>query len=140
MTVTTDQTAPAHTPQRPDECPDVERHARPQRQGDYRSRRRYKCPSCGFWCLLAPPAPAATRAPESDEVPLLICADCGEEFFSGQSCVCSEPAMTEAEQRHAEARRLHPDCEECRIGKGYIIPGPRHSSVHRGHCSCDGCF
>lgn len=54
MTAGTDQTAGARTPQRPEECPDAGRHARPRTQGDYRQQRRYKCPSCGFWCLPAP--------------------------------------------------------------------------------------
>ncbi len=54
MTATADHTATAGTPQRPDECPDVASHARPNRPGDYRKQMRQRCPSCGFWCLLAP--------------------------------------------------------------------------------------
>ena len=56
-------TAPAATPQRPDECPDVAGHARPRAQGDVRQERRFRCPSCGFFCLLAP-APATTTQPK----------------------------------------------------------------------------
>ncbi len=149
MTVTAGQAAPARTPQRPDECADVARHALPQRQGDHRKVRRYQCPSCGFWCLLAPAeeAPPVIRPVESDEPAVLICVDCDSEFLVGQSCECSappaldlDPGGARAMERHQAAMRRHPDCEECRVGKGYIVPGPAHSSVHRGHCSCSGCF
>lgn len=94
--------------------------------------------------LIWPAWPSTPPGSEDDHVDpgdlLIVCTDCGEEFFEGQSCRCSEPEMTDAERRHAEARRLHPTCEECRIGKGYVVPGPPHSKVHRGHCSCDGCW
>lgn len=49
---------------RPDECPDVARHAPPRRRGDYRYRRACKCPSCGFFCLLAPAQSPAAPKPE----------------------------------------------------------------------------
>lgn len=54
MSAAPDRTATAGTPQRPDECPDVASHAGPRRPGDYRKERRFRCPSCGFFCLLAP--------------------------------------------------------------------------------------
>ena len=53
--------ATASTPQHPDECPNVAAHTRPRAQGDHRRQRRFRCPSCGFWCLLAPADPDATR-------------------------------------------------------------------------------
>lgn len=50
------------------------------------------------------------------------------------------PAEDGEDTAYRLAVKAHPDCDECRSGKGTTRPGPRHSKVHRGHCSCSGCF
>ncbi|MCA1572567.1 MAG: hypothetical protein LC798_20160 [Chloroflexi bacterium] len=40
----------------------------------------------------------------------------------------------------ADAIDAHPDCDDCQAGRGYTKPGPPHSKVHKGHCSCSECW
>ena len=107
-------TAPATTPQRPDECPDVASHAGPRPAGDYRRQRRFRCPSCGFWCLLAAADPEATRPNRVVDL------------------------MAALEASLAAAK--HPDCEPCQRGQGVTQPGPGHCKDHDQHCSAGPCW
>ena len=63
---------------------------------------------------------------------------CEAEWESG--AMAYTPCGCAGRRAQAEAKRRHPDCAECRAGKGYTKPGPPHSKVHAGHCSCEGCY
>ena len=96
----------AAAPQRPEECPDVAGHARPRPQSDHRPQRRYRCPSCGFWCLLAPAEGEERRKAHRRSVAQHPgCAEC----VAGKGTLFPGPGHKASTPGHA----AHCSCDGC---------------------------
>lgn len=75
---------------RPDQCPDAAKHAPPRQSNDYRRYRYQKCPSCGFYALLAP---ATDPKAEQAELAERFAAKAASRL-ADTSCETPAPAVT----------------------------------------------
>lgn len=50
------------------------------------------------------------------------------------------PARDEFIEPRRPAKVAHPECEDCRNGKGTTSPGPGHCKTHDRHCSAAPCW